>query len=325
MLARARASLGRALGSGPNLLASFGTYDPASSSWRTCQLSFLSGEEAGRCSGTLPRAGMMRSGTAYPLPPSAPLTAGIGSLSSPGAETWPTPTASEDSATGNWSGNNRDTWRPSLRLRVLGAPAMWPTPDASAAQVGEQPATWRARQQKMAAKGYNANGCGTPLGMAVKLWPTPTVHGNSNQKGISPAAGDGLTTAVKVVAGWPTPTARDGAAHAGGKAQGAAGLAEPVGPALGRSQVGGRRGGRRVRGDAQPGLGRAAHGLPGWLDRGFPAGPGQEQHPWEAPRILARVPRRGARLRAAGNAVSPVVAYVIGCLLMELAQALEAA
>jgi hypothetical protein len=38
------------------------------------------------------------------------------------------------------------------------------------------------------------------------LWPTPTVHGNNNRKGISKKAGDGLATAVKM---WPTATARD--------------------------------------------------------------------------------------------------------------------
>ena len=37
-------------------------------------------------------------------------------------------------------------------------------------------------------------------------WPTPTVHGNYNRKGVSSTSGDGLATAVKM---WPTPTAQD--------------------------------------------------------------------------------------------------------------------
>jgi hypothetical protein len=37
-------------------------------------------------------------------------------------------------------------------------------------------------------------------------WPTPTVHGNNNVKGMTKNSGDGLATAVKR---WPTPTARD--------------------------------------------------------------------------------------------------------------------
>jgi hypothetical protein len=38
------------------------------------------------------------------------------------------------------------------------------------------------------------------------LWPTPTVCGNYNRKGASPASGDGLATAVKL---HPMPCARD--------------------------------------------------------------------------------------------------------------------
>lgn len=37
-------------------------------------------------------------------------------------------------------------------------------------------------------------------------WPTATVHGNHNRKGLSPTSGDGLATAV---AQWPTPRAED--------------------------------------------------------------------------------------------------------------------
>jgi len=48
---------------------------------------------------------------------------------------------------------------------------------------------------------------GTPLSMAVKLWPTPTVCGNYNRKGASPTSGDGLATAVAEM--LPTPTCND--------------------------------------------------------------------------------------------------------------------
>lgn len=101
---------------GQNTRESFASFDPVSLLWKTCQRSLLGGWV--EFSGTWPRAGMMRSGTAYPLPPSAPLTAETGSL----------------------------------------------------------------------------------------LWPTPTVNGNHNKKGLSKKSGDGLATAVKK---WPTPTARD--------------------------------------------------------------------------------------------------------------------
>ena len=47
------------------------------------------------------------------------------------------------------------------------------------------------------------------LGMMARrdLWPTPTVHGNYNKKGLSKTSGDGLATAVKKNQNWPTPTA----------------------------------------------------------------------------------------------------------------------
>ena len=41
---------------------------------------------------------------------------------------------------------------------------------------------------------------------ARDLWPTPTVHGNHNRRGLSATSGDGLSTAVKQ---WPTPLAHD--------------------------------------------------------------------------------------------------------------------
>ena len=40
----------------------------------------------------------------------------------------------------------------------------------------------------------------------MQNWPTPTVNGNYNRKGLSPTSGDGLATAVMK---WPTPTAHN--------------------------------------------------------------------------------------------------------------------
>lgn len=46
------------------------------------------------------------------------------------------------------------------------------------------------------------------LSSLVKMmWPTPTLNGNYNRKGLSKKSGDGLATAVKVM--WPTPKSRD--------------------------------------------------------------------------------------------------------------------
>jgi hypothetical protein len=46
----------------------------------------------------------------------------------------------------------------------------WPTPNAQVSQDGESPETWLKRKEAMKAKGYNGNGCGTPLTIAVQLY-----------------------------------------------------------------------------------------------------------------------------------------------------------
>ena len=65
------------------------------------------------------------------------------------------------------------------------------------------------------------------------------------------------------------------------------------------------------RGDAQPRLGREPHGIPARVAR-WPAGPSEEQHAWEPPRTTKDAKERAAKLKAIGNAVSPVQAYYVG-------------
>ena len=60
--------------SGLSLTDSLASYDPASSSWKTCQPSLLGDSDA--FSETWPRAGMTRNGIAFPRRPLAPLTRG---------------------------------------------------------------------------------------------------------------------------------------------------------------------------------------------------------------------------------------------------------
>ena len=69
----------------------------------------------------------------------------------------------------------------------------------------------------------------------------------------------------------------------------------------------------------QPLLGLAAHGLSGRVAR-WPAGPGEAQHLWEAPRTIGKTDNRAARLKALGNAVVPQVAEVIGGIVMRIAR-----
>jgi hypothetical protein len=57
----------------------------------------------------------------------------------------------------------------SLTTVVVKDAANWPTPNAQVSQDGESPETWLKRKEAMKAKGYNGNGCGTPLTIAVQL------------------------------------------------------------------------------------------------------------------------------------------------------------
>ena len=74
--------------SGPSLPESFAIFDPATRSWRTCQVTFLSGLE--RYSETFPKSGTMRSGRLYQRPPWVPTT------NANGSSLLPTPQASDN-------------------------------------------------------------------------------------------------------------------------------------------------------------------------------------------------------------------------------------
>lgn len=97
---------------------------------------------------------------------------------------------------------------------------MWPTPDANAVNDGENPETWRARQQRLAAKGYNGNGAGVPLAIAAQeAWPMP---GANDWKGTAtPGQRRGqLDEAAEQK--WPTPTSGDAKASGTRSAPGSA-------------------------------------------------------------------------------------------------------
>ncbi len=103
--------------SGPSLLGSFASYDPATCSWKTSQ----------RCLGggwiefseTWPRAGTMLSGIAYRQEPSAPISAVTACLSLP---ILPGPTACDFKGSGRVrvergaNGNLRDWWNEKYRF-----------------------------------------------------------------------------------------------------------------------------------------------------------------------------------------------------------------
>lgn len=72
---------------------------------------------------------------------------------------------------------------------LLSIARKWPTPDASAVNLSEPLETWLARREKLKAKGINGNGAGMPLGIAVRLWPTP-VAADSDKGGTRYGSGN---------------------------------------------------------------------------------------------------------------------------------------
>jgi hypothetical protein len=89
--------------------------------------------------------------------------------------------------------------------------SLWPTPDAGTFNTSESVESFEARRARIAAMGINGNGMGTPLGIAVKLWPTPTStdHKASGVAGYSTESGrhSGTTPTDAVVRKlWATPT-----------------------------------------------------------------------------------------------------------------------
>jgi hypothetical protein len=95
-------------------------------------------------------------------------------------------------------------------------PDRWPTPSAGNFNDYEDPEQWLERREELKEKGINSNGAGMPLGIAVKLWPTPTVQDSENDGGPAQYERNSipLNAAVKM---WPTPSYSDGK---GGSGQG---------------------------------------------------------------------------------------------------------
>tara|TARA_R100000900_G_scaffold121671_1_gene96227 strand:- start:54 stop:662 length:609 start_codon:yes stop_codon:yes gene_type:complete len=117
---------------------------------------------------------------------------------------FPTPTAQQYGTGQNGKRSDGTTYKqagkPSLQTMALHN--LWPTPTAM--NGGEKVAP----SHKDGSHGWNT-GAAVQDSLSdnpTKLWPTPTVHGNNNRKGISKKAGDGLATAVKM---WPTPRASE--------------------------------------------------------------------------------------------------------------------
>src|SRR6266536_4409376 len=179
-------------GSGPGWRPSFAYYDPDGCCWRTWQQSLVEGWD--EFSETWPRSGTTRSGIAYRLPASVPLT------SVTDGSRLPTPSASSYGT--NQSPSPGAAVRPSLE--TMARNGLWPTPTTKDS-IG-------ARNFRADGTPYDAEGrFGPTLTDVVRgFWPTP--KGSASHYG-QPREDDWGD--LQAVLRWPTPTARDGASGPG--------------------------------------------------------------------------------------------------------------
>jgi hypothetical protein len=177
--ASAQASTANAPGYGQSMPELLASYDRDSSLWRTSQLC-LDGALS-EFSETWPRSGLMRSGTAYRLPPLVPLTAVTesGSL-------LPTPRSSDTNGAGLHGDGGMD-----LRTYVQ----LWPTPAAR---------DWRSEScSKEYAETRNAETRGKPLSWMVNT-PRTTPRSAMEYDGVTPLGNGGLNPMwVEWLMGFP--------------------------------------------------------------------------------------------------------------------------
>ena len=97
-------------------------------------------------------------------------------------------------------GRDKARARPDTKGRELATVVrdqILPTPSAGLHNYDEAPESFMARRERLKAKGINGNGAGTPLGVAVKLLPTPTTNDSKNASlPPSQAERDGLAGAM---------------------------------------------------------------------------------------------------------------------------------
>lgn len=178
--------------SGRQWPTAFACYDRDGSCWRTWEPSGT--EESTVYSGTWPRSGTTWNGIAYPLPPSAPLTAVTGGSRSRG---WATPWASDPEKGG------RGDLLAQVRTGRSSGRKSWPTPTTADATGGPG--------------GHRSGGDNLRTAVAKQQWPTPTARTSLRGVSSEPAAvrryGEGrrnLDDAVALPKQWPTPMYRDG-------------------------------------------------------------------------------------------------------------------
>ena len=94
-------------------------------------------------------------------------------------EDWMTPDASDWKQDGLEASKRRLEKCSTISLNAQ-ARLTWPTPTAMNPNDGEDLATWLARRERLKETAKNGNGCGTPLAIAIQMWPTPTARDYKN-------------------------------------------------------------------------------------------------------------------------------------------------
>ena len=110
---------------------------------------------------------------------------------------WPTASATD------YKGSSK----PGQRRGQLSEAANWPTPDASVANDTEELESWLARRERVKATAQNGNGMGTPLAVAVRLWPTTTAgdaRSSGSRSSETSDAHDGTSLTDATVRAAPT-------------------------------------------------------------------------------------------------------------------------
>jgi len=200
---------------------------------------------------------------------------------------------------------------------------LWPTPTAGDFSGGEDVAAFLAWRETLRAKHTNGNGCGIPLGVAVRMFPTPSAtmadRGDRGDRGdlVNLLRGN---AAAKHAGGrivrdaglaCPTPRASDHRSGCQGE------LVEGYTNARPLNEVAWAREGKPMSGKLNPTWEEWLVGLPiGWT---LPDGESLRSAPSlpfdpepDIPRLTQERQHRTDRVRCIGNIVVPQVAEVIG-------------
>jgi hypothetical protein len=85
----------------------------------------------------------------------------------------------------------------------------WPTPDAQAMNLNADPVKHMERLARLKEKHNNGNEAGLTLGVAVKMWQTPTVQDANGRTHHNQRDGSKRASLLGQITMWPPPAARD--------------------------------------------------------------------------------------------------------------------